>query len=85
MPVTVTVTVGLVFQESDRYMHTFFMATITVTVTVCLFKCPKNKRPHGLPGLSHTRLHQIVAWTRRMLVSDMSVCASDEKMALYVN
>ncbi len=32
--------------------------TVTVTVTVNLFKCPKNKRPHGLPpDIRLSRLH----------------------------
>jgi hypothetical protein len=35
---------------SAPYIHTYI--TVTVTVTVILFKCPKNKRPRGLP---HTR------------------------------
>ncbi len=42
------------FYDSDRAMKTVvfgnhFVITVTVTVTVILFKCPKNKRPHGLP------------------------------------
>jgi hypothetical protein len=32
--------------------------TVTATVTVILFKCPKNKRPRGLPlDIWLSRLH----------------------------
>ncbi len=46
--------------------------TVTVTVTVNLFKCPKNKRPRGLPlDVRLSRLHyvQVISQANKSLLS----------------
>jgi hypothetical protein len=50
----------------------------TVTVTVILFKCPKNKRPRGLPlDIRLSRLHLELPYMQRggetTLISTMTV------------
>ncbi len=42
--------------------------TVTLTVTVILFKCPKNKRPRGLPlDIRLSRLHLELPYMQNIL------------------
>ncbi len=50
---------------AERVYHT---VTVTVTVSVNLFKCPKNKRPCGLPlDIWHSRLHLELPYMKNVL------------------
>ncbi len=62
------------YARIHTYIHTYILiyilitVTVTVTVTVILFKCPKNKRPRGLPlDIRLSRLHLELPYMQNVL------------------
>ncbi len=54
--------------KSTVVLDDFITVTVTVTVTVILFKCPKNKRPRGLPlDIRLSRLHLELPYMQNVL------------------